>query len=79
MASFAVWVDGSNYCFPWEGTLTAYVTISLLEDDIAPSDARLEVFFQMADALDDINDSYSISIIAFIFPKFMIVADMIKL
>ena len=51
-------------------TLTAYVTISLLEADVAPIDTRLEAASKcVRKSLDDINDSYSLAIIAYMFAK----------
>ncbi|XP_066919557.1 alpha-1-macroglobulin-like isoform X3 [Clytia hemisphaerica] len=51
-------------------TLTAYVTISLLEADVASFDTRLYAASKcVRKSLDDINDSYSLAIIAYMFAK----------
>ena len=51
-------------------TLTAYVLISLLEADLPSSDVRaVKASKCVENSLDDVDDSYSLAIIAYMFAK----------
>ena len=50
--------------------MTAYVAISLLEADYLPYDTRLESAARCVEkSLYEVNDSYSLAIIAYMFAK----------
>ena len=50
--------------------MTAYVVISLLEADFVPFDPRIESAAKcIKESLNDVTDSYSLSIISYMFSK----------
>ena len=67
MKNILLWIPGGVSS---PVTLTAYVVISLLEADLVPFDPRIESAAKcIKQSLDDVTDSYSLSIISYMFAK----------